>query len=99
MLLCRCDRAIPDGERRKIALFCNVREEAVIPALDVDTIYQVPVSYHEQGFDEQVCAISGCPRREPELARWQKIVDRIRASRRRSDDRRRRQIHQPARQL
>ena len=51
MLLCRCDRPIPANERRKIALFCNVRPEAVIAALDVDTIYAVPISYHEEGMD------------------------------------------------
>ncbi|TAN80467.1 MAG: CTP synthase, partial [Magnetospirillum sp.] len=55
MLMCRCDREIPEGERRKIALFCNVAPDAVIPALDVDTIYQVPVSYHDQGMDAVVC--------------------------------------------
>src|SRR5476649_2880872 len=54
ILLCRAERPIPEGERKKIALFCNVKSECVIPALDVDTIYNVPVSYHEQGFDEQV---------------------------------------------
>jgi CTP synthase len=79
MLLCRSDRDIPLGERRKIALFCNVREESVIPALDVDTIYQVPVSYHEQGLDEQVCkhfGLTDAP--PPKLARWKKIVERVR---------------------
>jgi len=79
MLMCRSDRDIPEGERRKIALFCNVRQEAVIPALDVDTIYQVPVSYHEQGLDEQVCkhfGLTDAP--APDLTRWQKIVQRIR---------------------
>ncbi|PKU25738.1 CTP synthase [Telmatospirillum siberiense] len=79
LLLCRSDRDIPSSERRKIALFCNVREEAVIPGLDVDTIYQVPVSYHEQGFDDQVCkhfGLSGAP--PADLSRWNKIVDRIR---------------------
>ena len=79
MLLCRSDRDIPQSERRKIALFCNVREEAVIPALDVDTIYQVPVSYHEQGLDEQVCkhfGLTSAPK--PDLTRWAKIVERVR---------------------
>ncbi|MBF0332373.1 MAG: CTP synthase [Alphaproteobacteria bacterium] len=79
MLMCRSDRPIPAGERRKIAQFCNVREEAVIPALDVDTIYQVPVSYHEQGLDDQVCkhfGLTGMPM--PNLARWNHIVERIR---------------------
>ena len=79
MLLCRSDREIPQSERRKIALFCNVREEAVISALDVDTIYQVPVSYHEQGLDEQVCkhfGLTSAPK--PDLTRWAKIVERVR---------------------
>jgi CTP synthase len=51
MLICRCDRDIPENERRKIASFCNVRAEAVIPALDVNSIYAVPISYHEAGMD------------------------------------------------
>ena len=51
VLLCRCDREIPDGVRGKIALFCNVPEEAVIPALDVASIYEVPLRYHEAGLD------------------------------------------------
>jgi CTP synthase len=79
MLLCRSDREIPQSERRKIALFCNVREEAVISALDVDTIYQVPVSYHEQGLDEQVCkhfGLTSAPK--PDLTRWKKIVNSVR---------------------
>ena len=54
LLLCRADREIPEAERRKVALFCNVHEHAVVPALDVETIYQVPISYHEQGLDDQV---------------------------------------------
>ncbi|HET9147028.1 MAG TPA: CTP synthase, partial [Acetobacteraceae bacterium] len=54
MLICRCDRPIPDGERRKIALFCNVQPDSVIAALDVDTIYDVPISYHEAGMDRAV---------------------------------------------
>jgi len=79
MLMCRSDREIPVTERRKIALFCNVREEAVIAALDVDTIYQVPVSYHEQGLDEQVCKHFGLEDAPaPNLDRWRRIVARIR---------------------
>ncbi|HLN23736.1 MAG TPA: CTP synthase, partial [Patescibacteria group bacterium] len=78
MLMCRSDRDIPMVERRKIALFCNVREEAVIPALDVDTIYQVPISYHEQGLDEQVCKHFGLTdAKQPDLTRWKKIVERV----------------------
>jgi CTP synthase len=78
MLMCRSDRDIPMVERRKIALFCNVREEAVIPALDVDTIYQVPISYHEQGLDEQVCKHFGLTdAKQPDLTRWKNIVERV----------------------
>jgi CTP synthase len=76
LLLCRADRAIPEGERRKIALFCNVRGEAVIPALDVDSIYRVPVSYHEGGLDDQVCKHFGIEACQPDLSRWVEIIDR-----------------------
>ena len=76
MLLCRCDRPIPENERRKIALFCNVRPEAVIAALDVDTIYAVPISYHAEGMDREVLRHFNLPfDSEPELQRWQHIVD------------------------
>ena len=80
MLLCRCDRAIPENERRKIASFCNVRPSAVIPALDVDTIYNVPISYHEQGMDREVLRHFGLPfDQPPDIARWQRIVNIVRA--------------------
>lgn len=76
MLICRCDRPIPEGERRKIALFCNVRPEAVVPALDVATIYEVPISYHEAGLDQEVLRHFGLPYDEPpDLSRWRRIVD------------------------
>jgi len=77
LLLCRADREIPESERRKIALFCNVREEAVIPALDASTIYGVPVSYHEEGLDEQVCKHFGLETPAPDLSRWIEIQDRV----------------------
>jgi len=76
LLLCRSDRPLPEAERRKIALFCNVRYEAVIPALDVETIYAVPTSYHEQGLDDQVCRHFGLDAPPPDLAPWRKIVAR-----------------------
>ncbi|HET8995415.1 MAG TPA: CTP synthase, partial [Acetobacteraceae bacterium] len=80
MLLCRCDRPIPDNERHKIALFCNVRPEAVIAALDVDTIYAVPISYHREGMDREVLRHFDMPfDREPDLTRWGEIVEAIRA--------------------
>jgi CTP synthase len=78
MLLCRCDRPIPDNERKKIALFCNVRKEAVIPALDADTIYQVPIAYHQEGMDREVLRHFNLPHAaEPDLSRWQRIVDAV----------------------
>ncbi len=78
MLLCRCDRPIPENERRKIALFCNVRPSAVIPALDVDTIYQVPIAYHEEGMDREVLRHFGLPcDAEPDLSRWRNIVANV----------------------
>jgi CTP synthase len=80
MLLCRCDRPIPESERRKIALFCNVRPEAVIAALDVDSIYAVPLRYHGEGMDQQVLRHFGLPHEgEPDLTRWQRIVDIVRS--------------------
>jgi CTP synthase len=80
MLLCRCDRPIPENERRKIASFCNVRPSAVVPALDADTIYAVPISYHEQGMDREVLRHFGLPfDQPPDVSRWQRIVDIVRA--------------------
>jgi CTP synthase len=78
ILLCRCDRPIPENARKKIALFCNLRESRVIPALDVDTIYAVPGAYHAEGFDREVCAHFGLDAPDPDLARWDAIVNRIR---------------------
>jgi CTP synthase len=79
VLMCRCDRPIPKDERRKIALFCNVRESAVIQAMDVDTIYDVPNAYHREGLDEEVLSVFGIKdAREPNLASWQTITHNIR---------------------
>ena len=78
ILLCRADREIPENERRKIALFCNVRPSAVIQALDVASIYDVPAAYHEQGLDEEVLhafGIDGAP--APDLSRWHEISEAI----------------------
>ena len=78
ILLCRCDREVPQDERRKIGLFCNVREEAVIQALDVSSIYDVPKAYHEQGLDREVLKAFGIEdRKRPELSRWEEISDRV----------------------
>jgi CTP synthase len=77
ILLCRCDRPIPPPARKKIALFCNLRESRVIPALDSDTIYAVPMAYHLEGFDREVCLHFGLDAPEPDLGCWQAIVNRI----------------------
>jgi len=80
MLICRCDRPIPDNERRKIASFCNVRTEAVIPALDVTSIYAVPISYHEAGMDREVLRHFGLAYEDPpDLTRWRRILETVRA--------------------
>lgn len=78
ILLCRADRAIDKDELRKIALFCNIDEEKVIPALDVKTIYEVPLSYHAEGLDTQVLDAFGIKdAKEPDLSKWEEIVRRI----------------------
>jgi CTP synthase len=79
ILLCRTDRPVPEGERRKLALFCNVRENAVIEARDVDNIYAVPEGYSAAGLDTEVLAAFGLePNAAPDLARWHIINERIR---------------------
>ena len=79
ILLCRCEREIPRDARRKMALFCNVHEDAVIPALDVDTVYATPLSYHAAGFDTQVFRHFGIELTgEPDLESWKRIVHTIR---------------------
>src|ERR1700731_4928741 len=79
ILLCRTDRPIPKDERRKLGLFCNVRESAVIEARDVDNIYAVPEAYHAAGLDGELLAAFGMdPQGAPDLARWRLINERIR---------------------
>jgi CTP synthase len=78
VLVCRSEHPIPDREREKIALFCNVRKEAVIPAYDLSTIYEAPLAYHRAGLDQAVLdafGISPAPR--PNLARWEDVMDRL----------------------
>jgi CTP synthase len=78
IVLCRSDREVPADERRKIALFCNVRPSSVIQALDVSTIYEVPLSYHAQGLDDEVLSIfriNDPP--PPQLAPWITVVKRV----------------------
>ena len=78
VLVCRSDMPIPDKEREKLALFCNVRSDAVIAAQDLSSIYEAPLAYHAEGLDQAVLdafAIAPAPR--PNLARWKDVVDRI----------------------
>ncbi len=80
ILLVRSDRPIPESERRKIALFCNVRSSAVIEAMDCRTIYEVPLAYHGEGFDGEVLRAFGIENApEPSLDRWRDIIRRITA--------------------
>ena len=78
ILLCRADREIDESELRKIALFCNIDENKVIPALDASSIYEVPLTYHKVGLDDQVLDAFGLDySQEPDLSVWEKIVRRI----------------------
>ncbi|MGL4975964.1 MAG: CTP synthase [Bosea sp. (in: a-proteobacteria)] len=80
ILLCRTDREIPREERRKLALFCNVRETAVIEARDAASIYDVPLAYHAEGLDDEVLAAFGITdSREPDVSGWQRISDRVKS--------------------
>jgi len=78
ILLCRSEKPIPEKERAKLALFCNVREDAVIPALDLKSIYEAPLAYHKVGLDRAVLdafGISPAPR--PQLQKWADVADRV----------------------
>jgi len=78
ILVCRSEHPIPEKERAKIALFCNVRPDSVIPAYDLRSIYEAPLAYHRAGLDRAVLdafAISPAPR--PDLARWEDVMDRL----------------------
>lgn len=78
VLVCRSEHPIPDKERAKIALFCNVRPDAVIPAYDLKSIYEAPLAYHRVGLDQAVLdafGISPAPR--PDMSRWEDVMDRL----------------------
>ncbi|GHD99892.1 CTP synthetase [Defluviimonas sp. 20V17] len=78
VLVCRSERPIPEKEREKIALFCNVRKEAVIAAPDLATIYEAPLAYHREGLDQAVLDAFGIsPSPRPNLARWEDVMDRL----------------------
>jgi CTP synthase len=77
VLLVRCDRPIPEGEKKKLSLFCNVRESAVIQGLDVGSIYDVPLAYHNEGLDREILAalgITDAP--EPDMSAWNEVTTR-----------------------
>ena len=77
VVLCRADRPVPDGDRRKIALFTNVPAEAVIPALDADSIYKIPAALHAEGLDDIVCKKLGLTPQLADLAVWNQLIDAL----------------------
>ena len=78
VLVCRSEHPIPERECEKIALFCNVRKDAVIPAYDLSTIYEAPLAYHRAGLDQAVLNAFGIePAPKPNLTRWEDVMDRI----------------------
>ncbi len=77
ILICRSDRPVPKDMKRKIALFCNVDENAVITAMDVDTIYEVPLYLHEEGLDDRIIEALELKAAPNDLTVWHKIVDRV----------------------
>ncbi|MFA5073016.1 MAG: CTP synthase [Nitrospirota bacterium] len=77
ILLCRSDRPLPADMKRKIALFCNVEENSVITAKDVETIYEVPLQLHEEGIDDRIVEALHLPPSMSDLASWKAIVDRV----------------------
>jgi len=80
VLVCRAERPIPDSERRKIALFSNVAPSAVVPALDVSSIYEVPIAYHAEGLDAEVLKVFGLSADDPvDLESWHQIVRAIKS--------------------
>ncbi|PYM75306.1 MAG: CTP synthetase [Candidatus Rokuibacteriota bacterium] len=81
ILLCRTDRFLPPGIKSKIALFCDVEEEAVITAKDVDSIYEVPLVFHREGLDEIIVKLLGLEPRRIDLSRWESVVRRVKSPR------------------
>ncbi|MBI4637333.1 MAG: CTP synthase, partial [Candidatus Rokubacteria bacterium] len=79
ILLCRTDRFLPPGIKSKIALFCDVEEEAVITAKDVDSIYEVPLVFHREGLDEIVVKLLGLEPRPIDLTRWESVMRRVKS--------------------
>ncbi len=81
ILLCRCDRILPRDLKAKIALFCNVSEEAVITAQDVRSVYEVPLVFNREGLDHLIVELLRLPLGETDLRRWQLLVNKINTAR------------------
>ena len=81
ILLCRTDRYLPPAIKSKISLFCDVGEEAVITAKDVETIYEVPLVFHGEGLDDIIVKLLGLPERPIDLGRWEAVVERVKSPR------------------
>jgi CTP synthase len=81
ILLCRTDRYLPPGIKSKIALYCDVEEEAVITAKDVETVYEVPLVFHKEGLDDMVSKLLGLTPRPTDLSRWEAVVKRVKSPR------------------
>ena len=78
ILVCRSEGSIPQKEREKLALFCNVRPESVISAKDLNSIYEAPISYHQEGLDQAVLdAFNITPAPKPDLSKWEDVKDRL----------------------
>lgn len=75
IILCRCENIFPEEMRKKIALFCNVDQDAVFASVDVDNLYEVPLRFHEEGFDQKVAINLRLPARNARLEDWHKIVE------------------------
>ena len=92
ILLCRCDRPLPAEIKRKIGLFCNIGEDAVISAVDVDSIYEVPLHFSSEGIDEIIMKLLDLPYRKKDLSRVGRSWSTRSAAAGRGDDRHRRQV-------
>ncbi len=76
-LICRAERALPEAEKKKIALFCNVAESHVIDAPDAESIYQIPLSFEAQGMADRICERLGFPQTVPDLTAWRQMVEKV----------------------
>ena len=77
ILLCRCERSLPEDSKKKISLFCNVNNNSVIPAVNVSNIYEVPRNLHKHGLDKEVCNFFNLKTKKPDLKKWELIEKRI----------------------